>query len=47
MRVKININFTKFNNTRFKDISTAISWVRKNKIANVRLKHDSLEWDNF
>ena len=47
MKVKINIGFKRFNNTRFKDMETAILWVRKKKISNVQLKQGGNEWDNF
>ena len=30
-RVKMNIDFTKFKNTRFDDILKAIDWVRRKK----------------
>jgi len=46
-KVKMSIGFNKFKNTRFKDIETAILWVRKKKIANVQLKQGGNEWDNF
>ena len=46
-KVKMNISFSKFKNTRFKDIETAILWVRKKKIKNVQLKQGGNEWDNF
>ena len=47
MKVKMNIGFKRFNNTRFKDIETAILWVRKKKISNVQLEQGGNEWDNF
>ena len=47
VKVKMNIGFSKFKNTRFKDLETAILWVRKKKIVNVQLKQGGNEWDNF
>ena len=47
-KVKINIGFTKFKNTGFSDIETAIAWVRRNKISNTQLRDsEGNEWDNF
>ena len=47
-KVKMNIGFAKFKNTRFSNIETAIAWVRKNKISNTQLRDsEGNEWDNF
>ena len=47
-KIKMSIGFNKFKPTRFKDIETAINWVRKTKISNTQLKDSNgNEWDNF
>lgn len=47
-KVKMSIGFRKFKSTSFKNIESAINWVRKNKISNTRLKDsNNNEWDNF
>jgi len=47
-KVKMSIGFKKFKNTRFSDIETAITWVRKNKIPYTQLRDSKgNEWDNF
>jgi len=47
-KIKMSVGFKKFKPTRFKDIETAINWVRKNKISNTQLKDSNgNEWDHF
>ena len=50
-KVFMSVSFRKFKRTRFTEMPVAISYVKKNKLVNTRLKLTKVgsveEWDNF